>query len=174
MSSEELKIEDKHVIAIIVDNEFGALARIVSLFSARGYNIETLSVAVVDEKKNISRITITTYGSQATIDLIIKLLERLIPVHKVVDLSSSCPHVERSLVLVKVKITEETRDEVIRIGNIHNAKLVDKEKDHFLLQVADKPSRVNDFVQLLEPFGVLEVSHTGSAALSLGKNNILT
>ncbi len=156
MSNETLKIEDKHVIAIIVDNEFGALARVVSLFSARGYNIETLSVAVVDEQRNISRITITTYGSQHTIDLIIKLLERLVPVHKAIDLSSSMPHVERSLVLVKVQITEATRDEIIRIGNIHNAKLVDKEKNYFMLQVADKPSRIKNFIDLLEPFGVIE------------------
>lgn len=172
MSNETLKIEDKHVIAIIVDNEFGALARVVSLFSARGYNIETLSVAVVDEQRNISRITITTYGSQYTIDLIIKLLERLVPVHKAIDLSSSMPHVERSLVLVKVKITEATRDEIIRIGNIHNAKLVDKEKNYFMLQVADKPSRIKNFVDLLEPFGVIETSYTGSAALSLGPDKL--
>ena len=172
MSNETLKIEDKHVIAIMVDNEFGALARVVSLFSARGYNIETLSVAVVDEQRNISRITITTYGSQHTIDLIIKLLERLVPVHKAIDLSSSMPHVERSLVLVKVKITEATRDEIIRIGNIHNAKLVDKEKNYFMLQVADKPSRIQNFIDLLEPFGVIETSYTGSAALSLGPDKL--
>ena len=169
----KLKIEDKHAIAIIVDNEFGALSRIVSLFSARGYNIETLSVAVVDEKKNLSRITITTYGSQDVINLIIKLLERLVPVHKAVDLSSAYPHVERSLVLVKVSITEETRDEIIRIGNIHEAKLVDKEKGHFLLQLSDKPKRISSFIKLLEPFGILEVSHTGSAALSLGHKNVM-
>ena len=169
----KLLIEDKHVIAILVDNEFGALSRIVSLFSARGYNIETLSVAVVDRKQNLSRITITTYGSQEVIDLIIKLLERLVPVHKAVDLSSSCPHSERSLVLVKVKITDETRDEVIRIGNIHEAKLVNKEKDFFLLQMSDKPTRVGDFLELLEPFGILEISETGSAALSLGKDDLL-
>lgn len=168
MSNDTLKIEDKHVIAILVDNEFGALARVVSLFSARGYNIETLSVAVVDEVKNISRITITTYGSQNTIDLIIKLLERLVPVHKAIDLSDSMPHIERSLVLVKVKLTEETREEIIRIGNIHNAKLVDKEKNYFMLQVSDKPSRIKNFIDLLEPFGVMETSYTGSAALSLG------
>lgn len=169
----ELKIEDKHVIAITVDNEFGALARVVGLFSGRGYNIETLSVAVVDRTKNISRITITTYGSQETIDLIIKLLERLVPVHKAVDLSSSCPHAERTLVLVKVVITPETREEIVRIGNIHDAKLVDKEKDYFLLQAADNPKRINSFIELLEPFGILEVSYTGSAALSLGTNNII-
>jgi acetolactate synthase-1/3 small subunit len=166
--TEKLKIEDKHVISVTVDNEFGTLARVVSLFSARGYNIESLSVAVIDEEKNLSNIIITTYGSQETIDLIVKLLNRLIPVHHVIDFSSSCPHVERILILVKVKVTKETRDEIIRIGNIHEAKLVDKEKDYFLLQMADRAVRVKDFVKLLEPYGIIDISVSGSAALPLG------
>ncbi len=166
--SEKLKIEDKHVIAVTVDNEFGALARVVGLFSARGYNIESLSVAVVDEEKNISKIIVTTYGSQETIDLIVKLLNRLVPVHDVIDFSSTCPHVERILALIKVKVSQDSREEIIRIGNIHEAKLVDKEKDYFLLQIADRAVRVRDFVKLLEPYGIIDISVSGSSVLALG------
>ncbi len=165
----ELKIEDKHIISIIVDNEFGSLARIVNLFSARGYNIETLSVAVIDKKNNLSGVTVTTYGNQDTIDLIIKLLERLVPVHKAIDLSSDAPHKERGLALIKVTITDKTRDEIVRLGNIYEAKLVDKEKDYFLLQVTGDFKTIDKFIKTMEPFGVTAISRTGSAAVTLGK-----
>ena len=169
---EELKIEDKHVISILVDNEFGALARIVNLFSARGYNIETLSVSVVDQKKNLSRVTVTTYGNQSTVNLIIKLLERIVPVHKAVDLSSDSPYAERGVLLIKVRITEENRDEVVRLGNIYEAKLVDKEKNYFLLQVTGDSKTLDRFEQIMQPFGILQISRTGSAALSLGDKKL--
>lgn len=169
----ELNIANKHVIAILLDNEFGALARVVSLFSARGYNIETLTVAVVNEKKNLSRITITTYGDQAVINLIIKLLERLVPVHSAVDLSNTTPHIERGLALVKIKVSPNNREEILRIAEIHGAELVDKEADYFLFEIADELHNIDMFIALLEPFGIIEISRTGSAALALGNDSLI-
>ncbi|MBT4989516.1 MAG: acetolactate synthase small subunit [Rickettsiales bacterium] len=169
--TENLQIQDKHVIAILIDNEFGSLARVVNLFSARGYNIETLSVSVIDTERNLSRITITTYGSSDVIDLIIKLLERLIPVHRVLDLSSAA-HIERSLALVKVK-SSKADDDVIRIADIHQAELTEKTDNYLLFEIADMQENIDRFIQLLEPFEIIEVSQTGSASLGLGSHNIL-
>ena len=169
--TENSQKHDKHVIAILIDNEFGSLARVVNLFSARGYNIETLSVSVIDAKRNLSRITITTYGSADVIELIIKLLERLIPVHKVLDLSSGA-HIERSLALVKVQ-TSEYDDEVIRISDIVKAELAEKTDDYLLFEVADTEENIDRFIQLLKPYHIMEISQTGSASLGLGRQNIL-
>jgi acetolactate synthase I/III small subunit len=165
--SKKLNKADKHVIAILVDNEFGALARIVGLFSARGYNIETLSVAVVDEKNNLSRITITTYGSQDTIDLITKLLERIIPVHKAQDLNSLDAHIERGLALIKVAYDNKNREEILRIADIYEARLVGKSKTYFIFETTNEHTKIEIFIKMLEPFNILEISRTGSAALAL-------
>lgn len=169
--SNKLKLEDKHVIAILLDNEFGALAKVVGLFSARGYNIETLTVAEIDGKRNLSRITITTYGSQETIDLIIKLVERLVPVHRAIDLTKKA-HIERGLALVKVAYNEENRDEIIRIATAADAKLMEKEANYLLFEITEEPHHIDNFIKLLEPYGILEQSRSGSAALGIG-NNIL-
>ena len=109
--------EQRHILAVLVDNEFGVLNRVVGLFSARGYNIEALTVAEVDEKKHLSRITVITTGSQQTIIQIMNLLLRMVPVHKVVDLSTSGPHVERELALVKVSGKGDDRVEALRIAD---------------------------------------------------------
>lgn len=164
---EELNIEDRHVISILVDNEFGALSRIVSLFSARGYNIETLSVAVVDRNSNLSRMTITTYGSQEVIDLIIKLLHRLVAVHTAIDLTNSGPFLEKECALVKVSVTDKTQEEIIRIAHIQKAKIVNHYKDHILFEITDGYARVRAFIELLKPYGILETSRTGYAALPI-------
>jgi acetolactate synthase-1/3 small subunit len=117
--------EQRHILAVLVDNEFGTLNRVVGLFSARGYNIEALTVAEVDAKKNLSRITVITTGSQQTIIQIMNLLQRMVPVHKVVDLSVSGPHVERELALIKVSGKGEERVEALRIAEIFRAQSVD-------------------------------------------------
>lgn len=169
--TDKLATQDKHVIAILIDNEFGSLARVVNLFSARGYNIESLSVAVVDTKRNLSRITVTTYGSDEVVDLIIKLLERLIPVHRVVDLSSGA-HIERGLALVK--ITPSDKDaEALRIADIHKARLIERTDHYLLFEIADSAENIERFTQLLEPYNIIEISQTGSASLGLGRGNIL-
>ena len=167
-------LKDKHVISILVDNEFGALARIVSLFSARGYNIENLSVAVVDEKQKLSRVTITTYGSQTVIDLILKLLNRLIPVHKAVDFSMTTPHIERSLALIKINNNNDEKklDEILRMAKLHKAEMIEKENDYLIFEIMDEPNRIDVFIKLLEPFGVIEVTRTGPAAIALSAESM--
>ena len=162
----KFNLEERHVISIIVDNEFGALARVVSLFSARGYNIETLSVSSIDKEKKRSRITITTFGSQEVIDLIIKLLNRIIPVHEAIDLTESGSYVEKECALIKVKITNDTQEEILRIAHTQKATLLSKTKGYYLLEITDGFSRVRSFIDLLEPFGIIEISRTGYAALA--------
>lgn len=168
----ELKLEDKHVMAILIDNEFGSLAKVVGLFSARGYNIETLTVAEIDKQKKLSRITITTYGSQETINLITKLVERLVPVHKVIDLTKVA-HIERGLALIKVSYTEDNRDELLRITESQDAKLVEKEADYFVIEITDESRHIDNFIKLLEPFGIIEQSRSGSAAVGNGRNKLV-
>ena len=163
----ELNTEDRHVISVVVDNEFGALARVVSLFSARGYNIETLSVAVIDSQDNLSRMTITTYGSQEVIDLIIKLLHRLVAVHDVTDLTNSGPFLEKECALIKVSINEKNKDEVLRVAHTQKAKLLNHTNDYMIFELTDGFSRIRAFISLLEPYGILETSRTGYAALPL-------
>lgn len=165
--SSELKLEDKHVIAILIDNEFGALAKVVGLFSARGYNIETLTVAEIDGDKGLSRITITTYGSQETIDLIIKLLERIVPVHTAKDLTKAA-HIERGLALIKVQYNQENLDEIIHISESVSAKLVEKESSYLIFEITEETQHIDSFIRLLQPFGILEQSRSGSAALGIG------
>src|ERR1700753_342453 len=115
---DEIPLEDRHILAVLVDNEFGVLNRVVGLFSARGYNIESLTVAEVDQRKHLSRITVVTRGSAAKIKHIIALLERMVPVHKVHDLTVESPFVERELALVKVVGRGDDRVEALRIGEI--------------------------------------------------------
>lgn len=170
----ELNIADRHVISILVDNEFGVLARVVSLFSARGYNIDSLSVAVVNKDKNLSRITITTHGSQEVIDLIIKLLNRLVAVYEAVDLTSSGAYAERECALIKIKFKQEEQDEILRIAQSQNANLIHHTKEYILLELTEEFSRIRAFLLLLEPYNIIEISRTGYAALSLGDKNILT
>src|SRR3989338_6152894 len=119
----------KHVIAIIVDNEFGAVARIVELFSARGYNIETLTVAPITHDKKKSRITITTYGSDKTIELICKLLRRIVPVHHAAELTASEGYIERELALAQIIADEETREKAIAMMEKYRSYLIDIEGD---------------------------------------------
>ena len=163
----ELNIADRHVISILVDNEFGVLARVVSLFSARGYNIDTLSVAVVNKDKNLSRITITTHGSQEVIDLIIKLLNRLVAVYEAVDLTSTGAHIEKECALIKIKINQDNQDKILRIAKSQNANLIHHTKKHILLELTEEFARVRAFLSLLEPYDIVEISRTGYAALSL-------
>ena len=138
-------------------------------FSARGYNIETLSVAVINRKKNLSKVTITTYGSQDVIDLIIKLLYKLVAVYEVLDLTTAGPFLEKECALIKVSINNQTKDEVLRIASTQNAKLINHTKDHVVFEITDRFSRVRSFIALLEPYGILDTSRTGYAALALGE-----
>lgn len=164
--------EQRHILAVLVDNEFGVLNRVVGLFSARGYNIEALTVAEVDAKKSLSRITVITTGSQQTIIQIMNLLQRMVPVHKVVDLSIAGPHVERELALIKVAGKGEERVEALRIAEIFRASSVDATRESFIFELTGKSSKIDSFIDLMKPLGLVEIARTGAAAMGRGKKGL--
>ena len=169
---DEVPLEERHILAVLVDNEFGVLNRVVGLFSSRGYNIESLTVAEVDTKKHLSRITIATRGSLRKIQHIIALLERMVPVHKVHDLTVESPFVERELALVKVVGKNDERVEALRIADIFRAKPVDTTIDSFVFEITGTTEKVNTFIDLMKPLGMVEVCRTGVASVSRGKKGI--
>ena len=167
MTSEADIIND-HTIAVLVDNEAGVLARVIGLFSGRGYNIESLTVAEVDVKANLSRITISTSGTPMIIQQIKAQLARLVPVHKVSDLTLEGPSVERELALVKVRGTGEPRVESLRIADIFRARVVDSSNDSFIFEIVGDTGKLNAFINLMEPIGLIDVSRTGVVGIARG------
>ena len=160
--------EQRHTIAVLVDNEPGVLARVIGLFSGRGYNIDSLTVAAVDRVSNLSRINIVTSGTAAVIEQIKALLEKLVPVHKVADLTIEGPHVERELALVKVASTGERRVEALRMAELIGARVVDVTLESFVFELADVSEHIDDFVELMRPLGLVEIARTGVAAMARG------
>ena len=159
---------ESHTISILVDNEAGALARVIGLFSGRGYNIESLAVAEIDQDKHKSRITIVTNGSMMTINKIKSQLERLVPVHSVNDLTSEGPSIEREMALIKVVCSKNDREEVIRLSEVYRAKTVDTTKDSFIFELTGNIEKINSFIDLLRPLGLEDISRTGLAAVTRG------
>ncbi|OUR79581.1 acetolactate synthase small subunit [Alphaproteobacteria bacterium 46_93_T64] len=162
----------RHTIAVLVDNEFGVLARVVGLFSGRGYNIESLTVAKVDDMENWSRITIVTTGTMMVIQQIKAQLERLVPVHKIADLTIDGPSVEREMALVKVECKGEKRVEALRMADIFRARAVDTTETSFVFEVTGVRDKVKAFVNLMEPLGRIEVCRTGVVAVRRGNKTI--
>ena len=163
----EEKIE-KHTIAVLVDNEPGVLARVIGLFSGRGYNIESLTVAEVNNADHLSRITLVTSGTRMVVEQIKAQLDRLVPVHKVHDLTDEGPSVERELALVKVAGTGEKRIEALRLADIFKAKVVDATLTSFVFELTGTTADVDDFVGLMAQLGLVEASRTGVVAMSKG------
>ena len=159
---------ERHTIAILVDNEPGILARVVGLFSGRGYNIESLTVAEVDRSNNLSRITVVTSGTRMIIEQIKAQLSRLVPVRKVHDLTDEGPFVERELVLVKVAGKGETRIESLRLADVFRARVIDSTTESFVFEMTGSAEKLNAFIALMEPLGLLEVSRTGAVAIARG------
>ena len=159
---------DRHVLAVTVDNEAGILAKIAGMFTARGYNIDSLTVADISENHAVSRITIVTSGPQQVIDQIHAQLERLIPVHKVVDLTEEGPYVERELALVKVAGTGEKRVEALRLAGIFRAKPVDTTTESFIFEITGTPEKIDSFVGLMRELGLVEVGRTGIVGMMRG------
>src|SRR5882724_3442530 len=157
-----------HTMSVLVDNEPGILARVVGLFSGRGYNIESLTVAETDAKQNLSRITIVTNGTPMIIEQIKAQLERLVPVHRVRDLTVEGPHIERELALVKVTSSGEKRVEALRLADVFRAKVVDATNDSFVFEVTGHTDKVAAFVKVMEPLGVVDIGRTGVVAMSRG------
>jgi acetolactate synthase I/III small subunit len=157
-----------HTLAILVDNEAGVLARVIGLFSGRGYNIDSLTVAEVDHEGHLSRITIVTTGTPQVIEQIKAQLGRIVPVHEVHDLTVEGPHVERELALLKVGGKGEKRVEALRLADIFRANVVDSTLDNFTFQITGAPEKVDAFAELMRPLGLIEIARTGVAALSRG------
>ena len=161
-----------HTIAVLVDNEPGVLARVIGLFSGRGYNIESLTVAEISHDENLSRITIVTSGTPMIIAQIKAQLERLIPVHKVSDLTIDGPSVERELALVKVSGIGEKRVESLRIADIFRARVLDSTNESFVFEIIGDTGKLNAFVDLMKPLGLVDVSRTGVVAIARGVGSL--
>ena len=165
-------IENTHTIAVLVDNEPGVLARVIGLFSGRGYNIESLTVAEVDIAGHRSRITIVTSGTPMIIEQIKAQLGRLVPVHKVSDLTLGGAHVERELALIKVAASGEKRVESLRIADIFRARVVDSTIESFIFEIVGDTGKLNAFIDLMQPLGLVDVSRTGVVAIARGPESI--
>lgn len=163
---------EKHTIAVLVDNEPGVLARVIGLFSGRGYNIESLTVTEVDPSQHLSRITVVTSGTLMILDQIKAQLDRLVPVHRVSDLTTVGPYVERELALVKVASTGEKRVEALRIADIFKAEAVDAGLDYFVFEIHHRSDKIDRFIELMQPLGLVELSRTGVVAISRGPKGI--
>lgn len=164
--------ETPHTLSVLVDNAPGVLAKIVGLFSGRGYNIESLTVAETDHNKSLSRITIISKGTPRIIDQIIHQLEKQVPVHHVTDLTLLGPHVARELALIKVNGTDDKRVEALRTAEIFRAKVVDTTLDSLTFEATGTPEKVDAFIDMMQPLGLVQISRTGIAALPRGNEAI--
>jgi acetolactate synthase-1/3 small subunit len=167
--TEEIK---KHVIAILVDNEFGALARITDLFSGRGYNIESLNVAPISKDRKLSRITVTTYGTASTVDLICKLLNRIIPVHNAVELTKESGYIERELALVKIIGDENKRQQAIEIADKYRTNIIDITGNSIVFEIIGTSANIDEVIDKMSALGLDGVSRTGIAAGFKGEKKL--
>ncbi|GAD56915.1 MAG: acetolactate synthase-1/3 small subunit [Limimaricola cinnabarinus] len=161
-------VEERHTLAVIVENEPGVLARVIGLFSGRGYNIESLTVAEIDHTGHMSRITLVTSGTPQVIEQIKAQLGRIIPVHEVHDLTVEGPTVERELALFKVRGEGDARVEALRLADIFRANVVDSTLESFVFEITGTPDKIDAFAELMRPLGLTELARTGVAALSRG------
>ena len=159
---------ESHTLAIVVDNEAGVLARVIGLFSGRGYNIDSLTVAEIDHKGHRSRITIVTSGTPQVIEQIKAQLGQIVPVHEVHDLTVEGASVERELALFKVIGNGDKRVEALRLADIFRAHVVDSTLESFVFQVTGTPDKIDAFSELMQPLGLSEIARTGVAAISRG------
>ncbi|MFO1116349.1 MAG: acetolactate synthase small subunit [Beijerinckiaceae bacterium] len=159
---------ESHTLSVLVDNEPGVLARVVGLFSGRGYNIESLTVAEVAHGEHLSRITVVTSGTPEVIEQISHQLERIVPIHKVTDLTVAGKFIERELAMIKVAGRGESRVEALRLSEAFRAKVIDATTESFVFELTGSTSKIDDFVELMRPLGLVEVSRTGVAAISRG------
>ncbi len=158
----------RHAIAVLVDNEPGVLARVIGLFSGRGYNIDSLTVAEVDAAGHTSRITVVTSGTPMVVEQIKAQLARLVPVHKVVDLTATGQAVEREMALVKVAAAGDKRVESLRLADAFRARVIDTTHTSFVFELTGAPSKIDAFVNLMQPLGLVDVSRTGVVAIARG------
>jgi len=160
---------ERHTLSVVVDNEPGVLARVIGLFSGRGYNIDSLTVSETEHAAHVSRITIVTTGQATVIEQIKAQLSRMVPVHTVRDLTAEGGSLERELALVKVIGTGDQRNEALRLAQVFRADVIDANVDHFVFELTGKPAKVDQFIAIMGPLGLVEVCRTGIAAVSRGK-----
>ena len=161
------KIET-HTLSVIADNEPGVLARVIGLFSGRGYNIDSLTVSETEHQKHLSRITIVTRGTPMVIEQIKNQLGRLVPIHRVVDMTTSGPSIQRELAMVKVAGTGEPRVEALRLADAFRARVIDAGTESFIFEITGATEKLESFISLMLPLGLVEVSRTGVVAISRG------
>jgi acetolactate synthase-1/3 small subunit len=158
----------RRTLSVVVDNEPGVLARVIGLFSGRGYNIDSLTVSETEHENHLSRITIATTGTPMVIEQIKHQLERLVPVHRVIDLTETGRAIERELSLIKVKGKGENRVEALRLADAFRARVIDASTESFIFELTGKPDKIDQFVVLMAPLGLVEVSRTGICAIARG------
>ena len=163
---------ETRIIAVLVDNEPGVLARVIGLFSGRGYNIESLTVSEIDPDENLSRITIVTSGTPMILNQIKAQLDRLVPIHSISDLTLAGAYVERDLALIKVAGSGEKRVEALRIADIFRARVVDAGHDHFIFEMTGRTDKIDTFIELMRPLGLVDVSRTGVVAIARGPEGL--
>jgi len=159
---------ETRTLSVIVDNEPGVLARVIGLFSGRGYNIDSLTVSETEHEKHLSRITIATRGTPMVIEQIKNQLERLVPVHRVVDMTVAGPHIERELAMIKVAGKGEPRVEALRLADAFRARVIDAGTESFIFEITGSSDNIDSFINLMLPLGLIEVSRTGIVAIARG------
>ena len=159
---------ETHTLSVVVDNEPGVLARVIGLFSGRGYNIDSLTVSETEHEKHLSRITVVTKGTPMVIAQIKHQLERMVPVHRVVDLTVIGDAIERELVLVKVQGTGEKRVEALRLAQTFGANTIDASLSSFIFSLTGEVKEIERFIKVMASVGLVEVSRTGVAAIARG------
>jgi acetolactate synthase-1/3 small subunit len=168
----DTNVVERHTLTVLVDNEPGILARIAGLFSARGFNIDSLTVSETEHEKGLSRITVVTVASPKVLSQIKLQLERLVPVHRVHDLTAEGTALERELALVKVAGPGENRVETLRLADAFRAQVVDASTESFVFEITGKASKIEQFIALMVPLGWVEVVRTGLAAISRGSDKM--
>src|SRR5215210_8699714 len=159
---------ESHTLSVLVDNEPGVLARVIGLFSGRGYNIDSLTVSETEHEKHLSRITIVTRGTPMVIEQIKNQLDRLVPVHRVVDMTVAGPAIERELAMVKVRGKGEHRVEALRLADAFRARVIDATTESFIFEITGATQKIDQFIALMLPLGLIEVSRTGIVGISRG------
>ena len=162
----------KHIISIMVDNEPGVLARVVGLFSGRGYNIESLSVAEVDSDKFLSRITIATSGTEIIINQIKAQLSKLIPVHNLIDITQEDSFIAKEYLLIKLKSTKKNRKKTFDIANKHNASILSDSNNELILELTGTTKEISNFIKKVRLFGIIELTRSGLVSMSVDSNYI--
>lgn len=172
--SRETQLAERRTLSVLVQNEPGVLARVIGLFSGRGYNIDSLTVSETEHEKHLSRITIVTRGTPHVLEQIKAQLERIVPVHKVNDLSAIAVQLgqdqplERELALVKVRGSGDQRVEALRLAEAFKAKVSDATTEHFVFEITGKSTKIDQFISIMQPLGLVEVCRTGIAAMNRG------